>query len=98
MEIVKYKVLLQTDETTCGVTSLAMICEYYGIKNIFSRNPALSYCKGIKNEYNMDCKDDLAGNLAFNPNVQCNHHDHEHGEGHTCGEHGCGGHNCGGPH
>jgi len=40
----------------------------------------------------------LAGNLAFNPNVQCNHHDHEHGEGHTCGEHGCGGHNCGGHH
>ena len=34
----------------------------------------------------------LAGELAFNPNVRCNHHDH-HGEGHTCGDHGCG-HNC----
>ena len=40
----------------------------------------------------------LAGNLVFNPNVQCNHHHHEHGEGHTCGEHGCGSHNCGGHH
>ena len=37
----------------------------------------------------------VAGKLAFNPNVQCNHHDHHHGEGHTCGDHGCGSHNCG---
>lgn len=37
----------------------------------------------------------VSGNLTFNPNVQCNHHDH-HGEGHTCGDHGCGGgHTCG---
>ena len=37
----------------------------------------------------------LSGNLEFNPNVRCNHHDHHHGEGHTCGDHGCGSHNCG---
>ena len=37
----------------------------------------------------------LAGELAFNPNVKCNHHDHHHGEEHTCGDHGCGSHNCG---
>ena len=37
----------------------------------------------------------LAGTLEFNPNVQCNHHDHHHGEGHTCGDHGCGSHSCG---
>ncbi len=37
----------------------------------------------------------IAGNLKFNPFVKCNHHDHEHGEGHTCGDHGCGSHNCG---
>lgn len=37
----------------------------------------------------------IAGNLAFNPNVKCNHHgEHHHHEG-SCGEHGCGGHNCG---
>lgn len=37
----------------------------------------------------------LKGALDFNPDVQCNHHDH-HGEGHTCGDHGCGGeHHCG---
>lgn len=38
----------------------------------------------------------ISGNLAFNPNVQCNHHgEHHHGEGHTCGSHGCGSHSCG---
>lgn len=36
----------------------------------------------------------LAGNLAYNPAPNCNHHDHHHGEGHSCGSHGCGGH-CG---
>lgn len=37
----------------------------------------------------------LKGELDFNPNVQCNHHDH-HGESHTCGDHGCGSeHHCG---
>ncbi len=34
----------------------------------------------------------LGGTLAYNPNVRCNHHDHE--EGHTCGDHGCGSHSC----
>jgi len=38
----------------------------------------------------------IGGSLEFNPNVQCNHHEHHHGEGHTCGDHGCGGgHHCG---
>ena len=37
----------------------------------------------------------LSGNLAYDPDVRCNHHDHEHGEGHTCGSHGCGSHSCG---
>ena len=39
----------------------------------------------------------LANNLGYNPNVKCDHHDHEHGTGaHSCGDHGCGTHNCGG--
>ncbi|MBR6791991.1 MAG: NifB/NifX family molybdenum-iron cluster-binding protein [Ruminococcus sp.] len=36
----------------------------------------------------------LNGTLGFNPDVKCSHHDHEHGEGHTCGNHSCGSHNC----
>ena len=34
------------------------------------------------------------GTLNFNPAVHCDHHEHAHGEGHTCGEHGCGQHSC----
>lgn len=38
----------------------------------------------------------LENNLAYNPNVQCNHHGeghhHEHG---NCGSGGCGSHSCG---
>lgn len=37
----------------------------------------------------------LAGKLGYNPNVKCDHHDHEHGEAaHTCGDHGCGKGSC----
>ena len=38
----------------------------------------------------------VAGNLAYNPNVRCNHHGehHHHEEGHNCGNHGCGSHSC----
>ena len=32
--------------------------------------------------------------LDYNPDVKCSHHEHNHGEGHTCGEHGCGSHSC----
>ena len=39
----------------------------------------------------------IAGKLGYNPNVKCDHHDHEHNEdGHNCGDHGCNTHNCGG--
>ncbi len=38
----------------------------------------------------------LAGQLDFNPNVRCDHHDHEQGEAHHCGG-SCGG-ACGGHH
>ena len=39
----------------------------------------------------------LTNNLGYNPNVKCDHHNHEHSDGgHNCGDHGCGTHNCGG--
>lgn len=37
----------------------------------------------------------LSKTLEFNPDARCDHHDHHHGEGHTCGDHGCGSQNCG---
>ena len=41
----------------------------------------------------------LKHQLVYNPEIKCNHHDHEHGDGHDCGSHDCGSHcggNCGG--
>ena len=32
--------------------------------------------------------------LDYNPDVKCSHHEHSHGEGHTCGEQGCGSNSC----
>ena len=49
---------------------------------------------GVSGNADDAVKELLEGTLAFNPNVQCNHHGHEHGEGHTCGNHGCGSHSC----
>lgn len=36
----------------------------------------------------------IKGELEFNPNVKCNHHDHHHGEDHKCGSGGCGSNKC----
>lgn len=49
---------------------------------------------GVSGDADSAAEDFLQGRLSFNPNASCNHHGHEHGEGHKCGEHGCGSHNC----
>ena len=37
----------------------------------------------------------LEGQLNYDADAKCSHHDHEHGEGgHQCGNHGCGSHSC----
>ena len=36
----------------------------------------------------------LAGTLEYAPNVQCHHHDQEHGGEHDCHHGGCGAHGC----
>ena len=41
----------------------------------------------------------IAERLEYDPNVHCDHHNHQHGDVHTCGDHGCGGENhCGEAH
>ena len=47
---------------------------------------------GVQGEADAAVNDFLAGKLAYDPAVHCDHHDHGHGEGHACGSHGCGGH------
>ena len=52
---------------------------------------------GVSGEADKAVEAFVSGRLAYNPDVKCDHHDHGHGEGHTCGSHGCGGeHHCGG--
>ena len=29
----------------------------------------------------------MTGKLNYDPDAKCDHHDHDHGEGHSCGEH-----------
>ncbi|MBO5704521.1 MAG: NifB/NifX family molybdenum-iron cluster-binding protein [Alphaproteobacteria bacterium] len=42
---------------------------------------------GVKGFADDAVNDYLKGNLIFNPNVKCDHHDHE--DGHDCGSHSC---------
>ena len=50
---------------------------------------------GVSGDADAAVKALIAGNLGYNPDVHCDHHDHEHGEGgHSCGNHGCGNHGC----
>lgn len=48
---------------------------------------------GVKGDCNKAVIAYLVGKLDFDPDAKCDHHDHKHEEGHTCGDHGCGG-NC----
>ena len=48
---------------------------------------------GVCGDADLAVADFLAGNLAYNPDIRCTHHDHACG-GHSCGSH-CG-HHCGG--
>ena len=51
---------------------------------------------GVSGEADVAVEAFLAGNLEFNPDVQCNHHGEHHHHSGNCGEHGCGGHHhCG---
>lgn len=53
---------------------------------------------GVEGETDAVVETFLKGDLSYDPNVKCSHHEHEHGEGHSCGEHGCHSddHSCGG--
>ncbi len=52
---------------------------------------------GVNGDADKAIESFVAGNLAYDPDAKCDHHDHHHGEEYTCGEHGCGSeHHCGG--
>ena len=45
---------------------------------------------GVSGNADKAVEDYLNNSLNYDPEAKCDHHDHEHGEGHPCGEHGCG--------
>ena len=45
---------------------------------------------GTNGNVDLIIQDFIQGNLNFDPNTECHHHDHEHD--HQCGDHGCGSH------
>ena len=52
---------------------------------------------GVNGDADKAVESFVAGNLAYDPDAKCDHHDHHHDEDHACGEHGCGSeHHCGG--
>ena len=58
-------------------------------------NAGIRLFGGVSGEADAAAEALVNGTLNFNPAVHCDHHEHAHGEGHTCGEHGCGEHGCG---
>lgn len=54
----------------------------------------IKYYGGVSGNADQAVQKFLENKLEYNPNVHCDHHDHEHGEGHDCGsgDHDCGGH------
>ncbi len=53
---------------------------------------------GVQGNADLAVASFLAGELAYDPDAKCGHHDEHHHAEHACGEHGCGGHTCGGCH
>lgn len=50
---------------------------------------------GVSGSADEIVKSFIDGTLSYNPNVKCNHHDHEHTDNtHQCGNHGCGSNSC----
>ena len=49
---------------------------------------------GVSGDADKAVSDFLNGTINYNPNVKCNHHNHE-SSNHACGNHGCGSHSCG---
>ena len=54
----------------------------------------LAKSRGMESSADEAVESYLAGNLAFDPDVHCDHHGEHHHDG-SCGDHGCGSHGCG---
>lgn len=74
--------------TTHNVTVLICGGIGGGAKTALSE-AGINFFPGVSGQADRAVEDYLANRLNFDPNTTCNHHGHEHGEGHTCGNHDC---------
>lgn len=63
-----------------------------GAQNALTK-AGIKFYGGVKGDCNSAVISLLLGKLQYNPDIKCDHHDHNHGENHNCDGHDCGG-NC----
>ena len=72
-----------------------LICGGIGMGAQIALNEAgIKLFGGVKGSADEAVEAFVAGNLNFDPNAKCDHHGHDHGEGHNCQSGGCGSHSC----
>ena len=80
----------QTDALICGGIGM-------GAQNALAEAGIKLY-GGVSGSADAAAKALAKGTLQYDPNAQCDHHGHHHGEGHECGHHHGAGHECGHHH
>ncbi len=79
----------------CKLGVTALICGGIGGgAQIALKDAGIAVFGGVEGFADDVVKTFIEGNLRFDPNVKCSHHDKEGDKEHTCSNHGCGG-NCG---
>jgi len=90
-----------TDTNGSGHGALARFLQNAGVDTLICggigggaqealRNAGIKLYGGVSGKADEAVVALLNGTLGFDPNIHCDHHDHEHGEGcHTCGKNGC---------
>ena len=74
----------------------ALICGGIGLGALTALTEAgIAVYPGVDGSADEAAKALAEGRLAYDPDALCDHHEHEHGEGHECHHrHGCGEHGC----
>ena len=83
----------------------ALICGGIGMgAQTALADAGIKFYAGVQGSADAAAKALAEGNLAYDPDACCDHHDHDHGDGHNCGQHNehksgdCGHGHCAGHH
>ena len=88
-----------------AVKADALICGGIGMgAQTALADAGIKFYAGVQGSADAAAKALAEGNLAYDPDACCDHHDHDHGDGHNCGQHNehhggdCGHGHCAGHH